>query len=953
MGEVHLARDETLGRNVAIKFVSVERRGDADAGRRLVREAQAAAALDHPSICAIHEAGETPDGRAFIVMQYVEGESLSAVLQRGPLPVRDAIALCVHIAEALATAHRHGVIHRDLKPSNVMITPSGRPKLLDFGIAKVVGAPAAVAEAPTSSEGTTGGTILGTPAYMSPEQVQQRPLDGRSDLFSLGVLLYECLTGRRLFQQANVFATIASVLHVAPPAPSTVRRDLTEQHDELCLRLLAKDPLDRFQTAEEVVGAAGMLLTDSARTTIDATRKPVADRGAQPWISGRSLAGLVAPAVLRFAGVRAWWATRTQPLPPVPAESDVWYRRGTEAIREGAYQTGRVALEEAIKVFPQHVLAYARVAEADAELDDQRSAQSRLLRVSSLVPNESRLPEIDRVRLQAVRTLVLRDVDASIGLYRRLLDLRPDDAGAWLDLGRAQEAAGLRTDARNSYEQAIARDRQYAAAYLRLGSVEALELRRESALKAFAEAERLYLASSNDEGIAEVLLRRGAMFDGFGDYKQARADLDRALRLTTDSRSAYQQVRARLSLSSVNASEGDFARAETMGLAAVQDALRAGLDTLAAEGLVDLAATLAQAGQMADAAEYARRALQLAEAQSAPRTGARARLQLASVYEVQAQAADALREVHAALPFLKENRYRRLELTALSIATRAHERLGALERARTMGREVLTVAETLKDEAQVALASANLASVITESGDYPEALRLRERAEEIQRRRGEHSSLAYALANRAELLIKLGRMDDAQAPLAQIDAGIAAGSAPYVTRVRRVAFLRSLAAAAALRCDEALRAWAPLRTNAESDSTAMMARGLEAFCTAHLRRATPPVALAEDVNAFVARELHYWFGAAALGRDDARRALDEASRGLTLLGDGRNDELRWRLAAVGAAAARQLGDAPATAQLRSLARDALERLRSEWKVAFGAYEKRPDLVDLRRRAGQL
>ena len=268
MGEVYLAHDETLDRDVAIKFVASDKVGDEAAGRRLLHEAHAAAVLDHPCICTVYETGRTPDGKAFIVMQYVEGESLSTKLEAGPLPAREALGIAANIAEALAAAHKRNIVHRDLKPSNVMVTPSGRPKLLDFGIAKQVVLPTTAVNAPTSSvDVTTAGTIVGTPAYMSPEQIQQRPLDGRSDLFSLGVVLFESLTGRRAFEGPSLYETIANVLHVHPPAPSTLRRDLTDRHDELCRRLMAKDASDRFQSAEEVVGAIRLLAPDTSRTT--------------------------------------------------------------------------------------------------------------------------------------------------------------------------------------------------------------------------------------------------------------------------------------------------------------------------------------------------------------------------------------------------------------------------------------------------------------------------------------------------------------------------------------------------------------------------------------------------------------------------------------------------------------------------------------------------------------
>ena len=204
MGEVYLAHDLVLPREVAIKFLSAADIDPDTLKRRLVHEAQAVAALDHPSICVVHDVGVDPTGRPFMVMQYVEGETLAARLARGPLPARDALRICAQIAEALGTAHKRGIVHRDLKPHNVMITPSGAPKLLDFGIAKALpGAESATVSADTASFDMQSHAFAGTPSYMSPEQVLQRPLDGRSDLFSLGCILYESLTGKRPFDYKN------------------------------------------------------------------------------------------------------------------------------------------------------------------------------------------------------------------------------------------------------------------------------------------------------------------------------------------------------------------------------------------------------------------------------------------------------------------------------------------------------------------------------------------------------------------------------------------------------------------------------------------------------------------------------------------------------------------------------------------------------------------------------
>src|SRR5262245_9955848 len=438
LGEVYLAEDTKLRREVAIKFIAADKIADENARRRFKVEALAAGTLDHPCICAVWDHDAPPDGRAYIVMQYVEGQPLSAVLARGAMPPREALDLCGHVAEALGVAHHKVVIHRDVKPSNIMVTPSGLPKLVDFGIAKVIAETAGSHEGTTTTGEPLTEGIIGTPAYMSPEQLQQQPLDGRSDLFSLGAVLFECLTGRRAFDGRTMPAIAAQVLHEHPPAPSSLRPGLGQQEDELCRRLLAKDRADRFQSADEVVGAIRLLHRDTSRDPLPVPSPAPARR--RP----RGLRWLIAASVVVLAAIGVAMWNRSAGLPAVPPDAEDWYRRGTEAIRQGAYESGRKALNQAVALFPQYALAYARLAEADAELDDMRAAKDHLLRVSRIVPDDSRLPVDERLRLQAVRAIVLRDVDACVESHRQLVDRSRNDPGTWLDLGRAQDAAGHR-----------------------------------------------------------------------------------------------------------------------------------------------------------------------------------------------------------------------------------------------------------------------------------------------------------------------------------------------------------------------------------------------------------------------------------------------------------------------------------------------------------------------------
>ena len=741
MGEVYLADDLRLNRKVAIKFLLADKSKDLDARRRLLHEAQAAAALDHPCICAVYETGDTPDGHAYIVMQYVDGEPLSTLLQRGPLPVRQALELCGHIADALSTAHHQGIIHRDLKPANVIVTKSGRPRILDLGIAKVMTGMAASAETALDT-GSAAGDLVGTAGYMSPEQVQQRRLDGRCDLFSLGALLFECLTGRRAFDGITTFETLANVLHVHPPAPSQLRPELTEAHDELCRRLLAKDPADRFQSADEVVGAIRLLAPDTSRTTGHAQAIEDILRAGKRRRWSRRVQVIAGVALIGVVALSVWLWKRPRGLPPVPADAARWYEMGSDAVREGAYVKGLRALDKAVSLFPQLVLAYARRAEAYAELDDQEAAKDQLLHVARLVPNEARLPRVERLRIQAVRALVVRDVDSAVSLYRELVDLVSDESRAWLDLGRAQEAAGLRLAAVESYRRAMEQDRNYAAAYLRLAIALSLEARGQEALAAFAEAERLYRASSNQEGETEVLLGRGLFYDSMVQPGPARKDLERAQVLAAASESINQQVRIQLALSSVTASEGKVEEASKIAQAAVQRAIEHGLESIAADGLVDFA-SLIQGTDANRAASQIEQAIRLAQHRGARRTEARARLQLASVRQHQGRHAESLALVESELPFLRENRYRRYELFGGGIQARALIQLDRLEEARQNSAGMMATAESVQDDAQVALAAANLAAANTALGAYPEALALRRRVEEIRTRQGDSESLPF------------------------------------------------------------------------------------------------------------------------------------------------------------------------------------------------------------------
>ncbi len=256
MGEVYKARDTRLDRTVAIKILPSDISGDPGRRARFEREAKTIAGLNHSHICTLYDVGDH-DGAMFLVMEHLAGQTLAQRLEKGPLPFEQALTVATEIADALAAAHRQGVIHRDLKPGNVMLTKTGA-KLLDFGLAKLAGhgeqpAAASLASAPTRTAPLTSeGAIVGTLQYMAPEQVEGRPADARSDLWALGAILYEMLTGTRAFQGVSAASLIANIMNAEPPAIVTLQPITPPGLDRLVRKCLAKDPDARWASARDV-----------------------------------------------------------------------------------------------------------------------------------------------------------------------------------------------------------------------------------------------------------------------------------------------------------------------------------------------------------------------------------------------------------------------------------------------------------------------------------------------------------------------------------------------------------------------------------------------------------------------------------------------------------------------------------------------------------------------------
>ncbi len=296
MGTVWLAEDTKLHRHVALKFLQAGAAPGEEPAERLLREARAASVLDHPHIATIYEVGEF-EGQPFIAMAYYQGETLAERLARGPLPIAETVRIVAQVGDALSAAHAAGIVHRDLKPSNLMLTASGQVKVLDFGIATL-----ASTDAETMTRLTGAGSTIGTAAYMSPEQAAGEEVDWRSDLWSLGVVAREMLTGRPVFGGTNVLAVMHAVMTTTPEPIRAMRPDVTTELEAIIARTMVRDRNARTITAGDVRDLAASCHARLSSGATPAARWSVTPR--RVWIAAAVITVVV------LGGAVAWWAQR-------------------------------------------------------------------------------------------------------------------------------------------------------------------------------------------------------------------------------------------------------------------------------------------------------------------------------------------------------------------------------------------------------------------------------------------------------------------------------------------------------------------------------------------------------------------------------------------------------------------------------------------------------------------
>jgi tetratricopeptide (TPR) repeat protein/predicted Ser/Thr protein kinase len=972
MGVVYAAADTHLGRRVAIKFLTAT--SDQHYRARFLREARSVSLLSHANIATVFDYGETPEGQPYIVMEFVRGKTLADLLAENAVSLRRSAEIAASVADALSEAHHHGIVHRDIKPANIVVTDRGQVKVLDFGLAKQLYEEqffAADGDAKTLfATRTRSEVVVGTPLYLSPEQATGGKVDGRSDLFALGAMLYECVAGRSAFSGSSIIEIGAQVLHVDPPPPSTVNSRVPTDLDRIIMKALAKKADDRYQTAAELASdlkaIAGSLPAGEGTTRafgpVRATHPSAFlttfnEAFKRPRVSLGFFAVALVVAVSGIWLVLHFW--RPSPYKPSVAAQG-WYEKGTSALRNGAYYQASKAFEEAIKADARYALAHARLAEAWVELDYADRARTELLRANQLVGDRAVLSALDALYFDAISAVATPDFPRAIELYKQIVS-QDSSPSAYLDLARAYEKNDQTDEAIKSCLEATNRDRDFGSAFLRLGILYQRKRDTKSASAAYERADTLFQAQGNIEGRIELLLRRGSLMRELGKLAEAKTLLQQSIDLAGANNSELPKINGLIEMGRVAYAEGATGQAENYQKQAIDFAEQHGLETPMVRSLIYLGNTFLAKGDYDQADKNFNLALGVAERNKSPYLENLSLANIGTLRYYQLRTDESLQLAQKALDFFQSGGYRAQVMFAMITVARATRRKGDFDSALHTLEQRLQLARQADDRRQVAVTYGEMGFALFQREHYPEALDQYSKAAADFQQLGDRLNLAYNLMNRGNILWRLGRYQESAEALHQASELANRPEGKYEPVLTEIELINAQIALSQRNfADAKLRSRRVLSTSPAPEDVTIDAEytlGLaEAFSGAGAdgerlcKEAVDAAGKIGDVALLSRAQLA--LAEVQLIGGNARSALATATEPQKRLALTGQQESQWRAWAIAARASRALHDETSARQQLTQATALLSRLEQSWRAEdFSHYTERPDIRVLLQQSG--
>ena len=949
MGDVYEAEDLAHSRHprVALKTIRLEASSDPKMLRRFEREVEMGKTITHPNVCRIYDLGfhRDTDSRGgehrtlFLTMELLDGPTLAEHLhQKGPLKASEAVSLLRQLAPGLSAAHEAGIVHRDFKPSNVILVASRgnsgvRAVITDFGLATEVPHP----ESTLSIEGPAG-----TPDYMSPEQVEGGRTGRSSDIYSLGVVLYELLTARLPFEGESALIRMVKRLYEPPVPPSKHRSDIGKPWENAILQCLERKPEDRFQSSLGVLQA----VTGESPVPPKPARLSILRQARRRELL---VATLVAAGMLAFPFYSRLFRHGHRPASP----SLLWYQKGVGALRDGSYFSASKALERAVALDDDFPLAHARLAEAYSELDFQSKAQAELLRSQTFAQHSASLSTLDLRYLDALSLAVTGRAADAAKAYKEIADASPEaqKPEALIDLGKAYEKNKEIPKALSCYQAAATSDSQYAAAFLHLGMAYA-QSNSEEAIKALSKAEELYRASSNTEGVAEALYQRGLLANNItGKLPEARDLLDRSLQAARLTGNASQEIRALLQLSSVSYKSEQTTQAQQFAEAALELARTSGADNLTARGLMELGSVAQVHGDPDGAESDFKKALAFASARQDARNEARASFVLGSLHIQHGSDQEGIREVEVARKYFLQTGSKRNVADCLTLLGRARFHAGDYTGALAEFTEQLKIAQEIHSTASVALAHEGLGNSLFRQENYPAALAHFQESDRSNESAGNQLAVAYARFDCGNTCLRLGRYREGRGYLATAARGAAAGHYDDLAAGIREAEAEALLMEGRLQ-DAEKSARVVLTLKAAEVMTVGEAKLVIALAQIRSGDTSTEQRACDDAVSAATRVNDPWLiGRARLTLAEHRLKAGNTEGALRLAQDveadahrGGRRESEYRSAMLAAIASSRKGDFSLSHHLASDASSALESFRSGWSAQdWATYSARADV----------